>query len=267
MTATDEDTKAAGSGNNAKKDWFRLEKSPSETKEFGDLYPARRGGKYEYTLWDNAMGNAEKEGDKHLVAHRVTQWLENEKLPLIRVMVAALRAHGCEADLLERHLSIDNCSPGNNVEHVGNFDEHYNQMFICANNVARQRTAGVVHSFLLRTLIEMFDACLNKYDYRDARHLACTEVRKWNLGFCSVGENYARPGGTRHVRDMHKTCVRDQAIASLHNVKFVPMDVATRAVDEVFHKCYNDLEPLGRRCWNQDGFRLVDREKKLLGYE
>ena len=104
-------------------------------------------------------------------------------------------------------------------------------------------------------LIDIFSACLHKYNYRDARHLACTEVRKWNLGYCSVGENYARPGGTHLIKNQQKNCVRDQAIRSLHHVKFVPMDVAKKAVDEVFDKCYSDLEPVGRRCWNKDGFR------------
>jgi len=249
-----------------KQDPFFLERSPSETDEFQDLYPARRGGKYEYTLMDNSLGFAEKLGDKDLVAHRVTQYLEHEKLPLLRLMVSALKAHGCAADLFDRHLSIDCCHPGKNVEHIGNYDERNNQIFICANNVARMN-AGVVHSFLLRSLIEMFDACLHKYNYRDARHLACTEVRKWNLGYCSLGENYARPGGTHLIKNQQKNCVRDQAIRSLHHVKFVPMDVAKKAVDEVFDKCYSDLEPVGRRCWNKDGFRLADREKKLMGYE
>ena len=53
----------------------------------------------------------------------------------------------------------------------------------------------------------------------------------------------------------------------MHHLKFVPMDIAVKAVDEVFTKCYNDLEPIGRRCWDKESFRLADREKKLMGYK
>ena len=56
-------------------------------------------------------------------------------------------------------------------------------------------------------------------------------------------------------------------ILSMHHLKFVPMDIAVKAVDEVFTKCYNDLEPIGRRCWDKESFRLADREKKLMGYK
>ena len=73
------------------------------------------------------------------------------------------------------------------------------------------------------------------------------------------------------------TCVKDEQmnycddrtwyILSMHHLKFVPMDIAVKAVDEVFTKCYNDLEPIGRRCWDKESFRLADREKKLMGYK
>ena len=92
MTTSKDDPAGNGSGSGGVKlDQFLLERSPSETDAFQDLYPARRGGKYEYSLIDNSLGFAEKLGDKDLVAHRVTQYLEHEKLPLLRLMVSALK--------------------------------------------------------------------------------------------------------------------------------------------------------------------------------
>jgi len=246
------------------RDPFLLDESPCENEQFFDLYPARRGSSYKFGYKDMALGYADKQENIDVNASRVIKWLDHPNYTLVKVLLSALRSHGCVTDVFERHLAIETCKPGGNVEHLGGYDEKFNQIFICGNNM---HSAGRVHGFLVRQLIEMFDACVNKMDHRDTRHLACTEIRKWNLAYCNVGENFNRPNGSFSCKDMHKTCVRDQAILSMHHLRFVPMDLAVKAVDAVFNKCYNDLEPIGRRCWNRDSFKLVDREKKLLGYD
>jgi len=244
-------------------DPFILDASPSETAQFNDLYPARRGGKYHFTKSEQIFGGADRFQDRDIISNHVVQALERPDLPLINIMLSALRSHGCITDVMERHVSIEACKTGQNVENLGGFDERYNQIFLCSNNIGHKN----VHGFLLRQLITMFDACVNKYDFRDARHLACTEIRKHNLGHCMLSQNRSRPGGTWSIKNQHRNCVRDMSIISMHHLKFVPMDIAVKAVDEVFTKCYNDLEPIGRRCWDKESFRLADREKKLMGYK
>jgi len=246
------------------KDVFLLEKSPSETKQFADLYPQRRGNRYKFSWGEKAMGYADQEGDRDLCGTRVINAINNEELPLIRLMVSALKAKGCLTDLFERHLSCDICKPGNNVENNGSYDEAFNQIFICSNNV---HGSGRVYGTLLRQLIQMFDACTKKYDFKDARHLACTEIRKANLAHCNLWYGIWRPGGTIFIEDAHRACVKDMAKQTLHHLRFVPQDVANKAVEEVFDKCYHDLEPIGRRCHNRKVFDLCDKEKTIFGYE
>jgi mitochondrial inner membrane protease ATP23 len=41
--------------------------------------------------------------------------------------------------------------------------------------------------------------------------------------------------------------VRTKAIASVKAVRNVSDEDAAKAVDNVFYKCYDDLEPIGRR--------------------
>ena len=42
-------------------------------------------------------------------------------------------------------------------------------------------------------------------------------------------------------------CVKSKALQSVLMVRNVPVEKAMEIVDKVFDKCYNDLEPVGRR--------------------
>ena len=122
-----------------------------------------------------------------------------------------------------------------------------------------------------RNLIQMFDACTKKYDHRNAQHLACTEIRKANLAYCNYNQAVSNKGvfgGGLAIKDRHKECVRDTAKQFMHHFKFVPKDVASKAVDKVFDKCYSDLEPIGRRCPTAVGpcSFLCDYEKTIFGH-
>lgn len=44
-----------------------------------------------------------------------------------------------------------------------------------------------------------------------------------------------------------QNCVIDKAVRSVVAIKNISKDEATEAVMRVFDKCYNDLEPVGRR--------------------
>ena len=69
------------------------------------------------------------------------------------------------------------------------------------------------------------------------------------------------------VKNEHAECVRKTAVESLIKAKFVEESVANAAVDRVFKKCYNDLEPYGRRARNARDIELAHSERYLFGYK
>ena len=112
----------------------------------------------------------------------------------------------------------------------------------------------------------MFDACVNKYDFQNAEHLACTEVRKANLANCGYMVHMQQPWSSVKWKKHHAECVRNTAVDYMVKTKFVKADIASEAVDKVFDKCYKDLEPIGRRAINKDDIERANNEKFLFGY-
>ncbi|XP_017762754.1 PREDICTED: mitochondrial inner membrane protease ATP23 homolog [Eufriesea mexicana] len=160
--------------------------------------------------------------------------------PIVKLMLNALKSSGCEFDIA-RHISCDLCE-----ETVsGGYDAELNQVIICYNMCTNQ---NYVLSTLTHELIHMFDYCRNKLDYNNLDHLACTEIRAANQCHCSfLGAMYRGTASPFHIKQAHRDCVTDKAIRSVLAVKEVSKDDATAAVMRVFDRCYNDLEPIGRR--------------------
>ena len=134
------------------------------------------------------------------------------------------------------------------------------QTFICANN------KGSEHGALVRNLIQMFDVCVNKYNFQSAEHLACTEVRKANLANCNFLVYQQQRWAQAAWRGEHARCVRNMALDYMVNTKFVKEDIAKAAIDKVFDKCYNDLAPIGRRPHDLADVDRANSEKFLFGY-
>merc|ERR1719153_544039 len=80
---------------------------------------------------------------------------------MVQHMISALSSAGCPVDIT-RHLSCEMCQKGTEIEHAGGYDPSLNQVFICCNNA---NSAGGVHGALVRNLLQMFDACVNKIGY------------------------------------------------------------------------------------------------------
>ncbi len=49
-------------------------------------------------------------------------------------------------------------------------------------------------------------------------------------------------------------------------VRNVTRQEAEAVVDKVFDKCYNDLEPFGRRIWTREAATLARTDAHLFGY-
>ena len=111
----------------------------------------------------------------------------------------------------------------------------------------------------------MFDDCSSKIDWSDLRHLACSEVRAANLAHC-LGplSGFMRDGAP--LLDGHAACVKAKASRSVQLVGKVSKEQAVSVVEQVFNKCYLDLEPIGRRCWNdQEQLRAAEEENWRKG--
>lgn len=94
----------------------------------------------------------------------------------------------------------------------------------------------------------MYDYCRAKVDFTDLRHLACTEIRAANFWHCSFSSSWVDgDSGLLHVKKRHETCVKNKALMSILMVRDIDLQQAATIVDEVFDKCYNDLDPVGRR--------------------
>ena len=112
--------------------------------------------------------------------------------------------------------------------------------------------------------------------------------------------NLSRPDASFGVEKQHRNCVRSVAVEALVKTKFVKkevvkdklasgyrftctLQVAGKVVDEVFDRCYADLEPIGRRARyqyfsildsilnkyvfrNGDDIKRAEDEKFLFGY-
>jgi len=135
---------------------------------------------------------------------------------------------------------------------------------MCADNATR---SGLVHGVLLRNLIHMFDVCTRKVDFQNVEHLACMEVRKANLANCNYALYLSRKDAEFAVKQQHEVCVRNTSVDFLVKTKFVDRQVAEEAVDKVFSKCYQDLEPIGRRAKHIYDMKQANKEKYLFGYE
>lgn len=62
-------------------------------------------------------------------------------------------------------------------------------------------------------------------------------------------------------------CVKSRALRSVLAVRDVSQEEAIEAVESVFEKCYNDLEPIGRRIRrNSDHMQKAYFDRKSMGY-
>jgi inner membrane protease ATP23 len=70
------------------------------------------------------------------------------------------------------------------------------------------------------------------------------------------------------IKKAHQKCVKQKAVASILAVRpEMEKRKAWDIVDEVFDKCYNDLEPIGRRVRRtSNDMNRAYRERHRYGY-
>lgn len=148
----------------------------------------------------------------------------------------------------------------------GGYDPVLNQVVVC-QNIAR--TEGLVQGVLAHEFIHMFDYCENDLDFKNIDHLACTEIRAANLTHCSFMSSLVQGDSSfLAVKATHKNCVKSKALASVLAVRKVSLEEGIAAVERVFPRCYNDLEPIGRRLRrNSTDMHKAYFEGRYYGYD
>lgn len=225
-----------------------------------DLYPERRGGKYKPSLTKIALlGEGRENRDKYKCEQNV--WKCTQKSPLVKLMMSALKSSGCEVDLT-RHVSCEVCD----VSVSGGYDSELNQIVICQNVT---RSESMTQGVLSHEMIHMFDYCRNKLDFKNIEHLACTEIRAANLTHCSyLSAVFQGDASPFRIAKAHQECVKTKAVYSVMSVRQVDKTEAREVVDRVFDKCYNDLEPVGRRIRrNSADMHKAYNERFAYGYD
>ncbi|XP_045159812.1 mitochondrial inner membrane protease ATP23 homolog [Mercenaria mercenaria] len=188
----------------------------------------------------------------------VRQCVERNKR--VQMMMRALKTHGCPVDL-DRHIHCEPCK----LKISGGFDFFTNQVVVCENNIKKEAPCCNV---LSHEMLHAFDKCRAKFDINNVEHLACTEIRAANLFHCSLTSAYvngeAKPW---NIKERHMNCVKRKALTSVLLVRNITPEEADKVIDKVFSRCYNDLEPFGRRLrlWARDEERSLS-EGILYGY-
>jgi len=219
----------------------KLKQSPYTGEHGYDYYPNR---------CEAARGGEEKDGissyfrDFFKSPRRTLACFNNvykcaNNNPAVKLLLRALESKGCPVDL-KRHVSCEDCISRVN----GGYDPVHNQVVVCQNNTMNEGTACNV---LGHELTHMFDRCRTKMDFDNLDHLACTEIRAANFFHCTFLTAYLQGDMKRwRYHASQKNCVKRKALMSIMLARAVDEATATAAVERVFDKCYNDLEPFGR---------------------
>jgi len=184
-----------------------------------------------------------------------------ETIPYLKLLWNAIESSGCKLSL-SRNFSCEICQPGSEIEHGGTYDQKTSQIAICANNVSGGTCCGVLYW----NMMEMFDSCYYKKDFKNIDHLACTEIRKANLAPVGLYEICKQAYDEIEIDRIHKVHVKKVATESLIRTKFVEKAKAEKAIDKVFDRCYADLEPIGRRAKNKEDMQRAFNEGYVHGY-
>ncbi|XP_058804142.1 mitochondrial inner membrane protease ATP23 homolog isoform X5 [Phymastichus coffea] len=108
------------------------------------------------------------------------------------------------------------------------------------------------NSPLVKLLLSALNASGCEFDFR--RHISCE--------ICDAKVS----GG--YDQELNQNCVKAKALTSILAVKEISENQALAAIDEVFPKCYADLEPIGRRCRrNSNNMEMALLEAPLYGYD
>lgn len=234
--------------------------SSGESKWGFDLYPERRKPPNTTTGLSALFNPRGTESiDKIKCERNVYTCIKQS--PIVKLMMGALKSSGCPFDI-RRHISCEECAPTVS----GGFDPILNQVVVCQNAVTKP---AEVQGVLLHEMVHMFDYCRHDLDFKNIDHLACTEIRAANLAHCSFVSAWIQGDASIfNIKEKHSDCVKSKALSSILATRDITTIEAVEAIERVFPKCYQDLEPVGRRIRrNSDDMYKAYAEGYYYGYD
>jgi len=152
----------------------------------------------------------------------------------VEILVNALSAMKAPVDLVCVRCPAD-------VRHRAGYSPKYNRIWMCAN---RFWNPFEFRRVLVHELTHAFDFARAKVDTGSCVHMACTEIRAWNLsGECDLWANSFKYMGEDMINRKQR-CVKDGALASLlENERCQDSHVAHGALEEAWAQCWKDYWP------------------------
>ncbi|KAK6638207.1 hypothetical protein RUM44_008635 [Polyplax serrata] len=160
--------------------------------------------------------------------------------PVVKLLIAALKEAGCPVDL-RRNFACETCESSV----TGGYDQELNQIVVCHNQSKSRSNPDVT---LVHELIHMYDHCVGEVNFKNIEHLACSEIRAANIAHCSfLSSFFLAQSSFFNIKKTHQDCVKFKAAQSMMLARDISLEDALSIISKVFDKCYNDLEPVGRR--------------------
>mmetsp|Transcript_117669 Transcript_117669/g.186271 ORF Transcript_117669/g.186271 Transcript_117669/m.186271 type:complete len:223 (+) Transcript_117669:68-736(+) len=183
------------------------------------------------TRCDSNLSRIEFEACKFLSYHAFSWWK-------VKILVNALSAMKAPVDLVCVRCPDD-------VRHRAGYSPKHHRVWVCAN---RFWNPFEFRRVLAHELIHAFDFTRAKIDPTSCVHIACTELRAWNLsGECDLWTKWFDFLGQDMINQKQR-CVRDAALASLvQNERCQDPHIARGSIEEAFAPCYRDHWPFTTR--------------------
>uniref|UniRef100_A0A7S2LU17 Mitochondrial inner membrane protease ATP23 n=1 Tax=Zooxanthella nutricula TaxID=1333877 RepID=A0A7S2LU17_9DINO len=152
----------------------------------------------------------------------------------VSALVNALSAMNAPVD-----LSCVRCP--SDVHHRAGYSPRHNRIWMCGN---RLWNPFEFRRVLIHELTHAFDFARARIDTGSCVHMACTEIRAWNLsGECDLWTKWFTFLGEDMVNRKQR-CVREGALASLlENDRCQDVYVARAALEEAWAPCWKDHWP------------------------
>ena len=152
----------------------------------------------------------------------------------VKTMMHALSAMNAPVD-----LACIRCPQ--EAPHRAGYSPKHNVVWVCSNHVWNPFE---FRRLVAHELVHAFDFARAKVDPKNLKHIACSEVRAWNLsGECELWTKSWDYFGGQYVGE-RKRCVRSSSVESVKQSGLKPSDQEAEAVvDEIFEKCRKDYWP------------------------
>eukprot|EP00929_Paragymnodinium_shiwhaense_P059557 TRINITY_DN2982_c0_g1_i4.p1 TRINITY_DN2982_c0_g1~~TRINITY_DN2982_c0_g1_i4.p1 ORF type:complete len:224 (+),score=31.28 TRINITY_DN2982_c0_g1_i4:122-793(+) len=152
----------------------------------------------------------------------------------VKTLLNALSAMKAPVDLVCVRCPAD-------AKHRAGYSPKHNKVWICAN---RFWNPFEFRRVLVHELVHAFDFARAKIDTSSCVHMACTEIRAWNMsGECELWTKWWETLGEDMVNRKQR-CVREGALASLlDSERCRDPAIARAALEEAWQPCWHDHWP------------------------